>query len=83
MHEGSLDGRHVVFLSWRDTANPEGGGAERYLEKMAEGLVEHGCTVTIFCAARPAEGDPRWHPVRPARHEAVGVRRRHARTATR
>ncbi|MEC9053410.1 MAG: glycosyltransferase family 4 protein, partial [Actinomycetota bacterium] len=54
MHEGSLDGRHVVFLSWRDTANPEGGGAERYLEKMAEGLVEHGCTVTIFCAAHAA-----------------------------
>ena len=27
-------------MSWRDTANPEGGGAERYLEKMAEGLVE-------------------------------------------
>ena len=54
MHEGSLDGRHVVFLSWRDTATPEGGGAERYLEKMAEGLVEHGCTVTIFCAAHAA-----------------------------
>ncbi len=54
MHEGSLDGRHVVFLSWRDTANLEGGGAERYLEKMAEGLVEHGCTVTIFCAAHAA-----------------------------
>lgn len=54
MHEGSLEGRHVVFLSWRDTANPEGGGAERYLEKMAEGLVERGCTVTIFCAAHAA-----------------------------
>ena len=54
MYEGSLDGRHVVFLSWRDTANPEGGGAERYLEKMAQGLVERGCTVTIFCAAHAA-----------------------------
>jgi glycosyltransferase involved in cell wall biosynthesis len=52
--EGSLEGRHVVFLSWRDTANPEGGGAERYLEKMAEGLVERGCSVTIFCAAHAA-----------------------------
>ena len=52
--EGALEGRHVVFLSWRDTANPEGGGAERYLEKMAEGLVERGCTVTIFCAAHAA-----------------------------
>ncbi len=48
-----LPGRHVVFLSWRDTANPEGGGAERYLEKMAAGLAARGCRVTVFCAAYP------------------------------
>ena len=48
---GELTGRRVVFLSWRDTRNPEGGGAERYLEKMAAGLVERGCQVTIFCVA--------------------------------
>ena len=53
-HTGPLAGRHVAFLSWRDTANPEGGGAERYLEKMAAGLVDRGCTVTIFCAAHAA-----------------------------
>jgi glycosyltransferase involved in cell wall biosynthesis len=49
-----LAGRHVVFLSWRDTANPEGGGAERFLEKMAAGLVDRGCRVTIACAAHRA-----------------------------
>ena len=49
-----LRGRHVAFLSWRDTHNPEGGGAERYLEKMAQGLVERGVRVTIFCAAHAA-----------------------------
>ncbi len=49
-----LAGGHVVFLSWRDTRNPEGGGAERYLEKMASGLVDRGCRVTIFCAAHAA-----------------------------
>ncbi|MET0523802.1 MAG: glycosyltransferase family 4 protein [Nocardioides sp.] len=49
-----LPGRHVAFLSWRDTHNPEGGGAERYLEKMAQGLVERGVRVTIFCAAHAA-----------------------------
>jgi len=48
---GGLAGRRVVFLSWRDTRNPEGGGAERYLEKMAAGLVARGCRVTIFCVA--------------------------------
>ncbi len=46
-----LAGRHVAFLSWRDNGNPEGGGAERYLEKMAAGLVARGCRVTIFSAA--------------------------------
>lgn len=46
-----LQGSHVVFLSWRDLRNPEGGGAERYLEKMAEGLVARGCRVTVFSAA--------------------------------
>ena len=48
-----LRGKHVVFLSWRDTRNPEGGGAERYLETMAAGLVARGAQVTIFCAAHP------------------------------
>ncbi len=54
MNEPDLAGRRVVFLSWRDTHNPEGGGAERYLEKMAAGLVQRGCEVTIFCAAHAA-----------------------------
>ncbi len=49
-----LSGRHIVFLSWRDTANPEGGGAELYLERMATGLVALGARVTIFCAAHAA-----------------------------
>ena len=49
-----LRGKHVVFLSWRDTRNPEGGGAERYLETMAAGLVAAGAQVTIFCAAHAA-----------------------------
>lgn len=46
-----LAGRHVAFFSWRDTRNPEGGGAERYLEKMAAGLAARGARVTIFCVA--------------------------------
>lgn len=49
-----ISGRHVAFFSWRDTHNPEGGGAERYLEKMAEGLAERGAQVTILCAAHAA-----------------------------
>jgi glycosyltransferase involved in cell wall biosynthesis len=49
-----LTGTHVAFFSWRDTHNPEGGGAERYLEKMARGLVDRGAEVTILCAAHAA-----------------------------
>ncbi|MFL6135878.1 MAG: glycosyltransferase family 4 protein [Nocardioidaceae bacterium] len=50
----TLAGRHIVFFSWRDTKNPEGGGAERYLDKMAAGLLARGCRVTIFSAAHAA-----------------------------
>ncbi|MEJ7831968.1 MAG: glycosyltransferase family 4 protein [Nocardioides sp.] len=60
-----LVGRHVVFLSWRDTRNPEGGGAELYLEKMAAGLVARGVRVTIFCAA---------HDAAPAEEVVDGIR---------
>ncbi len=49
-----LNGKHVVFLSWRDTRNPEGGGAERYLETIAAGLAQRGASVTVFCAAHAA-----------------------------
>lgn len=49
-----MEGCHVVFFNWRDTANPEGGGSERYVESMARGLVAHGARATVFCAAHDA-----------------------------
>lgn len=48
----------VLLVNWRDTRHPEGGGSERYVERMAEGLVRRGYDVTIQCAAHgnaPAE----------------------------
>ncbi|HEY5187258.1 MAG TPA: glycosyltransferase family 4 protein [Actinomycetes bacterium] len=42
---------HVAFLNWRDTDNPEGGGSERYVERVAASLVQAGYRVTIVCAA--------------------------------
>ncbi|HYJ67146.1 MAG TPA: glycosyltransferase family 4 protein [Nocardioidaceae bacterium] len=42
--------RHVVLCNWRDTSNPEGGGSERYVERMARGLAARGCRVTVCCA---------------------------------
>jgi glycosyltransferase involved in cell wall biosynthesis len=44
---------HVVFLSGRDTGHPQGGGSERYLERVAFGLAERGYCITICCSAYP------------------------------
>jgi glycosyltransferase involved in cell wall biosynthesis len=41
----------VLVLNWRDTLNPEGGGSEVYVERMAAELVGHGFRATVFCAA--------------------------------
>ncbi|MCW6004087.1 glycosyltransferase family 4 protein [Micromonospora sp. CPCC 205371] len=43
--------RHVLILNWRDTLNPEGGGSEVYLERVAGELVARGHRVTLLCAA--------------------------------
>jgi glycosyltransferase involved in cell wall biosynthesis len=40
-----------VFLSWRDSSNPEGGGAETFMDRLAAGLVATGHRVTIMAAA--------------------------------
>lgn len=64
-----LDGRHIVLLSWRDTGNPEGGGAELYLEQVAVGLIERGARVTVFAAAYPGS------PASSVRHRVRYVRR--------
>ncbi|HEX5597641.1 MAG TPA: glycosyltransferase family 4 protein [Micromonosporaceae bacterium] len=57
-----MDGRdaaqkHVLFLNWRDTSNPEGGGSEVFVEKIAAELIARGHRATIFCAAH--SGAPR------------------------
>ncbi len=44
-------GGEVVFLMWRDTRHPQGGGSEVYVEEVARGLAASGRKVTIFCGA--------------------------------
>ena len=41
----------VLFVNWRDVTHPEGGGSERYVHRMAEGLAAAGLHVSMFCAA--------------------------------
>ena len=43
----------ILFLTWRDTRNPEGGGSEVYLENVAATLAAAGHDVTVFCALFP------------------------------
>src|ERR687890_1445361 len=45
--------RGVLFLNWRDTTHPEGGGSEVYVERIAAGLAAQGRPVTLLCAAHP------------------------------
>jgi glycosyltransferase involved in cell wall biosynthesis len=49
--------RRVVFLVWRDTRHPEGGGSEVYVEHMARHLARTGHDVTVFCASHPGAPD--------------------------
>jgi hypothetical protein len=43
----------VALLNWRDTGHPEGGGSERYVERVAAGLAADGCDVRIHTARYP------------------------------
>lgn len=45
--------RHVLFLNWRDTGHPEGGGSEVYVERVARELTARGHRVTVLCSAYP------------------------------
>ncbi|AIG75805.1 glycosyl transferase family protein [Amycolatopsis japonica] len=50
----------VLLVNWRDTGHPEGGGSERYVERMAEGLAKAGYRVEIQCAAYPGANAGEW-----------------------
>jgi glycosyltransferase involved in cell wall biosynthesis len=43
----------VLLLCWRDTAHPQGGGSEAYLERIGAQLAESGVRVTLRTARYP------------------------------
>lgn len=43
----------VVFLSWRDTTHPDGGGSEVFVESVGRELARRGHHVTLLCARHP------------------------------
>jgi hypothetical protein len=55
----------VLFVDGRDATHPEGGGSERYVHRIAEGLAATGLRVTLLCAT---------HGSAPAVEERNGVR---------
>jgi glycosyltransferase involved in cell wall biosynthesis len=62
----------VVILNWRDTRNPEGGGSEQYVERIAAGLAARGRPVTMVCAS--------WHgAAREERRDGIRILRRGSR----
>jgi glycosyltransferase involved in cell wall biosynthesis len=46
-----LAGRRILFLNWRDRANPAAGGAESYTEAVAGRFADAGAAVTLFTSA--------------------------------
>ncbi|MDQ3306377.1 MAG: hypothetical protein M3535_10470 [Actinomycetota bacterium] len=50
----------ILFLAWRDLANPLAGGSEVLVDNLARGLQGRGHQVSLMCAA-PVE--PRPYPV--------------------
>lgn len=54
--QGTLGGRRIAVVNWKDPWHPEAGGAEAYAWRMAEHLMALGALVT-FVTARP-EGQP-------------------------
>ncbi|WP_104107393.1 glycosyltransferase family 4 protein [Nocardioides sp. 616] len=49
-----------VFLSWRDSTHPDGGGSEVFVERVAQELAARGHQVTIRCAQHGAAPTREW-----------------------
>lgn len=46
---------NILLLCWRDTEHPQGGGSERYLERVAEYLAAQGHSVRYRTASVPGQ----------------------------
>src|SRR5260370_26272872 len=48
-------GRHILFVAWRDLANPRAGGSEVMIDRLADGMTARGDRVTLLCGGPTAE----------------------------
>src|SRR5258708_3188326 len=49
------DGRHLLFVAWRDLANPRAGGSEVLVDRLADGMTARGDQVTLLCGGPAGE----------------------------
>jgi len=47
--------RHIVFVAWRDLANPRAGGSEILVDRLAEGMAARGDRVSLLCGGPVGE----------------------------
>jgi glycosyltransferase involved in cell wall biosynthesis len=47
--------RHIVFVAWRDLANPRAGGSEVLVDRLSEGMTARGDRVTLLCGGPVAQ----------------------------
>jgi glycosyltransferase involved in cell wall biosynthesis len=52
---GTGMGRHLLFVAWRDLANPRAGGSEVLVDKLALGMTARGDRVTLLCGGKVDE----------------------------
>jgi len=50
----------LLLLCWRDTDHPQGGGSERYLERVGAELAARGLRVTLLTARYPGSARSEW-----------------------
>ena len=84
-----IAGHRMLFLNWRDLANPAAGGAEAYTEQIARRFAAAGAEVTLFTAQYPdaaavrlgarVPGGPGRRPVRRLRWPRRGTCSKHGR----
>jgi glycosyltransferase involved in cell wall biosynthesis len=47
--------RRILFVAWRDLANPRAGGSEVLVDRLAEGMTARGDHVTLLCGGPVAQ----------------------------
>jgi glycosyltransferase involved in cell wall biosynthesis len=52
---GREDRRRILFIAWRDLANPTAGGSEILVDQLASGMLAQGHQVTLLCGGPVAE----------------------------